>query len=214
MTKSRIVFFALAAALVGSTGCSTTNDAGSSFQPRLWTSVVNKDEFTDVEYRFVTVGSYYTRSGTVSTLSGRLYPFVGQAKGKLVVGVRSGGTYRVPVGDVQLRIDDNPAWTISTTETPIDILPANPTTAAPEGASAQVAASIAMTQKMVAASMSPFTVTSGEKAESILKQMLNGRVLRYRSVAMGQAYPAGEIPIDASFKEELLKIGVKLPETK
>lgn len=55
--------------------------------------------------------------------SNSYYPYIEIVDKDLRVGVKSGGRYLIPVGDVQLRIDQNPAWTISTSETPIDYVP-------------------------------------------------------------------------------------------
>ena len=57
--------------------------------------------------------------------------------------------------------------------------------------------------------MSPYTVTGGDKAKKILKQMLAGKNLKYRTVGINQAASTtGEAVIDPSLIEALRLIGI------
>lgn len=87
-----------------------------------WITVRDTDQFTDKSTCGVTVGSFYTGGG-VYTVPNHYYPYIESANGELRVGIRSGGRFKIPVGDVQIRIDQNPAWTIATGETPVDYVP-------------------------------------------------------------------------------------------
>lgn len=161
----------------------------------------------------VTVGSLYLKN-SVFTKSGMAYPFVGYIDGELLVGVRSGGKFRIPVGNIQLRIDEHDAWTIMTSETPTDLM-GIPTSALPpiEGLTPDMAAAVEGTQKMMSGIISPFTATTGEKAQAILKQMLSGNVLKYRSVGFNQqTSTTGEVELDSSLRESLIQAGIPLPE--
>ena len=119
----------------------------------------------------------------------------------MYVGVRSGGKVRVPTGVVQIRVDDNEAWTIDPSETPMPLL-SKENGAASTPASTAVALSIAR-------ATSPFTAVSGEKAKSILRQMLAGKNIKYRKLALGDNNSTtGETPVDASLPAALLSIGI------
>lgn len=57
--------------------------------------------------------------------------------------------------------------------------------------------------------MSPYTATTGDKAKSIIKEMLLGKVIKYRTVGMNQAASTtGEAVIDGSFLKSLREIGI------
>lgn len=171
---------------------------------KLWVASTTKDEFTDVVTRMVTVGSFSV-GGQTYTQVGKLYPFVGLKNGETYVGVRSGGTYRIPTGTVQIRIDDNAAWTITPDETPTDLVPG---TAASPVVSKDVPASMMASMAKI---MSPYTATTGHKADDIIRQMLAGKVVRYRTVGLNQAASStGEVKIDESFEESIRSIGIKV----
>lgn len=190
MKKSFLPLIALALLVLSS--CSTT-----SITPEIrWVTQSWKDQFTDEQHTMVTTGSYYHSDGRVSTVTGRTYPFVGKRGDTLLVGVRSGGQLRIPVGDVQLRIDDHPAWTITMIETPLE--------REAEGDAQQAAI-----QSVIAASTRPYTAATGEKAQQILQQMLSGKKLIYRQVTPGMpTSTTGEYLLDESFKAALLKAGI------
>jgi hypothetical protein len=186
--KTKII---LALAVLALAGCNTSTPPQVGWISQSW-----KDDFTDIRHVMVTTGSYYYGDGRVTTVTGGLYPFVGKRGEELLVGVRSGGRLRVPVGDVQIRIDDNPAWTITVMETPLD---------RPLDKDATQAA----VQTVIAASTRPYTAATGEKAKQILAQMLAGKRLIYRQVTPGtQTSTTGEFAIDDSFRTELLKTGI------
>lgn len=202
-------FLGLAAALLIS-GCGTNMTA-----PKVeWITVRNTDKFTDKSTCAVTVGSFYSRSG-VYTTSNSYYPYIEAVDGDLRVGVRSGGRFLIPVGDVQLRIDQNPAWTISTGETPLDYVPEGQLqamqAAAPKDPQQQQIVTNAYRSAMEAAarSMSPFTAATGDKARSILTQMKAGHTVIYRTVGLNQAASTtGEYELDQSLETALRQCGI------
>lgn len=58
--------------------------------------------------------------------------------------------------------------------------------------------------------MSPYTVTGGDKAKQILKQMVSGHLLKYRTVGINQAASStGEAVIDPSLVKSLREIGIE-----
>lgn len=175
----------------------------------LWKPVSNVDEFTDVSTKMVTVGEYAGGS-LVVTQSLKYYPFVGIQNGELFVGVRSGGRFRVPTGTVQIRIDANPAWTITPDETPVALAPSVPTMqmeVMPQSVDMVSLQKQAMAN--VTKMMSPYTAATGDKAKNIIREMLNGKVVKYRTVGMNQAASTtGEVNLDTSFVEAIKSIGI------
>lgn len=195
----RIIALSMFAIALG--GCA----AGS-----VWKATGSTDEFTDKTTMMVTTGDF-SASSSIMTSSLRFYPVVRKEGGQIFVGVMSGGRFKVPVGTVQLRIDQNEAWTITPQETPVSSMPAAPQyvlNLPPEQAaivkSAQEQAMINATQMM-----SPYTITGGDKAKKILRQMLSGSVLKYRVVGINQAASTtGEVELDPSLAESLRLIGI------
>lgn len=193
-------------------GCSTN----SNQLEVKWISVKNTDEFTDVSSCRVTVGSLYINKN-VYTEVGKYYPFIEQVNGQLRVGLQSGGQYKIPVGNAQLRIDSNKTWDISTSETPLDLAPklANFKPAYLDNLSddqkAMVAASYESAMEVSAQAMSPFTATTGEKAKKIVKEMLAGKSLKYRTVGLNQAASStGVYDLDMSLQNALTDCGIEL----
>lgn len=175
----------------------------------VWKPVSNFDEFTDVSTKMVTVGEY-AGGRLVVTQSLKYYPFVGIQNGELFVGIRSGGRFRVPTGTVQIRIDANPAWTIAPDETPVALAPSLPTIQM-DGMPQSVDMASLQKQALSNATkmMSPYTAATGDKAKSIIRQMLNGKIIKYRTVGMNQAASTtGEVKLDASFVEALKSVGI------
>ncbi|MBC3337507.1 hypothetical protein GIW50_16550 [Pseudomonas syringae] len=180
-----------------------------------WVANSKTDSFTDVSSCAVTVGSLYTSNG-VFTMTNKYYPYIEVVNGDLRVGVKSGGRFLIPVGDVQLRIDQNKAWTISTSETPLDYVPEGQLKAmqayAPKDPQQQQIVENAYKTAMeaTARSMSPFTASTGEKAQSILKEMRSGKTLIYRTVGLNQAASTtGEYVLDQSLEVALRQCGIQ-----
>lgn len=197
----RVVATSLLLVLLG--GCQTAPG-------RVWNSTSNQDQFTDQVTKMVTVGDWKSNTSIV-TRSFRYYPFVGVQGDELYVGIRSGGGYRIPTGTVQIRIDDNKAWTIGPDETPVYLVPSLPKTpiAAPPGMTELVEKTTAQAMNNAAKMMSPYTAATGDKAKSIIKEMLAGKVVKYRTVGFNQAASTtGEVNIDESFAQSLREIGI------
>lgn len=179
-----------------------------------WQATGTTDEFTDKTTMMVTT-SEFPASGSIVTRSLHFYPVVRKEGGDIYVGLMSGGRFKIPVGTVQLRIDQNEAWTITPQETPVSMMPAAPQYSL--NLPSEQAALIKQTQDQamlnVTQMMSPYTVTGGEKARKILKQMLAGHTLKYRTVGINQAASTtGEAVIDPTLAESLRAIGIN-PES-
>ncbi|MDT8464020.1 hypothetical protein O3S75_002875, partial [Alcaligenes nematophilus] len=188
------------------TGCQSMSSG------TIWAVSSSQDQFSDVETKMVTVGQWRS-SGTIWTKSLNYYPFVGLQDGELFVGIRSGGSYRIPTGTVQMRVDANKAWTIEPSETPVYLAPAPAQPAIPTAnnynATVDLAAVQAEALRNMSKALSPYTAATGEKAKSILREMVAGKTLKYRSVGMNQpASSTGEVVIDASFIQSLKLIGI------
>lgn len=176
----------------------------------IWKATGNTDEFTDKTTMMVTTGDFST-GGSIVTSSLKFYPVVRKEGGEVYVGLMSGGRFKIPVGTVQLRIDQNEAWTITPQETPISLMPAAPQYVLNLPPEQAAIVKNAQDQAMVNATqmMSPYTITGGDKAKRILKQMLAGKVLKYRTVGINQAASTtGETVIDPSLAESLRLIGI------
>lgn len=203
MMKSKISI----TVLVLLTACQATPPPVRQPAPnRTWVASVAKDEFTDVVTKMVTVGSF-SYNGTTFTQVGKYYPFIGKRGSTIYVGIRSGGVHRIPTGTVQIRVDDNSAWTITPEETPADLIPGTaPSTSAAPGMSAEMMANMSKI-------LSPYTAATGEKAKSIIKQMLSGKIIKYRTVGLNQAASTtGEVAVDQSLVESLQSIGINPEE--
>ena len=192
--------------------------APESYPKIHWFIYENTDEFTDVKTCRVTVGSIYTYS-SIYTEPVKLYPFIEIVDGELHVGVMSGGRIKIPVGNIQLRIDDNKMWIINITETPLNYIPHQPSPRAthagiapahiilnPEQAAAKKAMDAA--RHRIAVAMSPYTATTGEKAWKILNEMLKGKILKYRSISGNIQGTTGVYALDESFHTALKKCGI------
>jgi hypothetical protein len=211
--------FIMLALVVGLTSC-------AGFKPtELWFVTEHVDRFDDSLSQMVTIGEEIPRLigwGGV-TESMRYYPFVGRREGEIIFGVRSGGKFRIPTGTVQIRVDGNKAWTISPDETPIYLAPETPKMAMPptnvdpntELGKNMVAYSDMMKnaqgnmQDSIRKQMSPFTAATGEKAKAIIREMLSGKKIIYRTVGINQAASTeGEVLIDESFARAIKQIGI------
>jgi hypothetical protein len=109
-----------------------------------------------------------------------------------------------------VRIDDNASWTISPEETPIVLSPVVPTINYPNMPHTPDLSDFQkqMTDNMIKM-MSPYTATTGEKAKEIIKEMIAGKVIKYRIVGVNQAASTtGNVALDQSFVEALQKIGL------
>ena len=198
--------------VVGLSGCG----GGAGVAPSVrWFTQGGVDEFTDVRSCMVTAASRYTARFATS-YTGKYYPFVETRAGSLRVGVRSGGRVKIPVGDVQIRIDDHKTWTIASAETPLDYMPQATRddiarrVKAMGGDADRAKATYEAMMATMARSMSPFTAATGEKARKILRQMMNGTRIKYRTVGMNApGSTKGEYYLDESFLAGLRECGIR-----
>jgi hypothetical protein len=199
-------------------GCASTS-------PKVeWVASSEFDRFTDQTTCSVTTGSLYTQS-SVYTYNNHLYPFIEVVKGELRVGIKSGGKYKVPVGNVQLRIDKNKAWDINMSETPVTETPNAQASSQvdlmteyakdlPPEQQALVMNSYKAAMNSTNKMLSPYTVATGDKAKAIVKEMLEGETLIYRTLGFSSVANStgttGEFLIDDSLKTALNKCQIKI----
>ncbi len=183
-----------------------------------WVTWTRVDEFTDRRSCMAnTEGG--VKQGFARGLMGVYlynYLFVETIDGDLRVGVRSGGRVKIPVGDVQIRIDGRKAWTISTSETPLDYLPkatredVTRRVKAMGGDADRAKATYDAMMATMVKSMSPYTASTGEKARAILEEMKRGREVIYRTIGANRAgSTTGRAPLDGSFHKALARCGIE-----
>lgn len=176
----------------------------------VWKATGTTDEFTDKTTMMVTTGNF-TAGSSIITSSLKFYPVVRKEGGEIYVGLMSGGRFKIPVGTVQIRIDQNEAWAITPQETPVGLVPASPELALglPPEQAELIKKTQAQAMENVYKMMSPYTITGGDKAKSILRQMLAGQVLKFRTVGINQAASTtGEVVLDESLAQSLRIIGI------
>lgn len=211
-----ILIFIAASVLMG---CTST-------PPKVeWIASAEFDRFTDQTSCTVTTGSLYTQS-SVFTYTNHLYPFIEVVEDELRVGLKSGGKYKVPVGDIQLRIDKNKAWYISMSETPVNVEP-NPHASAQVDVMTEYAKSLPPEQQALVVNsykaamnstgqmLSPYTAVAGDKAKAIVKEMLQGKSLIYRTLGFGQVTnygggTTGEFVLNDSLQAALNKCQIEI----
>jgi hypothetical protein len=187
-----------------------------------WISSNKVDDFSDKRTCIATVGSVYTSYGAY-TETGKLYPFIQNLDGELIVGVKSGGNVNMPVGDIQLRVDNNEAWEISTSETPANTenlpgymkgasLPTSVYTQnLPEDQQKVIENAYKVSMAQTTKLMSPYTAATGEKAIKIINEMLNGETLIYRTMGfMGTPSNTGQYSLDASLAKAMSECEIKI----
>lgn len=131
---------------------------------------------------------------------GSLYPFVEKNSAiGLLVGVSSGGRFRVPPGDILWRVDANAFQELKISDTPTtgtSLTPAVPAPAQVQGSPEAEKAfqdAMAMSKRLVAAMTSGVTAASGTRAEELLTELRAGHTLIFRSAT---AAPSMGLPSD------------------
>jgi hypothetical protein len=166
------------------------------------------------------VAAYDKAAGLSFSRTGALYPIVENSSTYgLLVGVSSGGRFRLPTGDILWRVDDRPFRTLAAADSPAGM---NATTL-PQ-ANAAMAHLVAEQMRVIAAATATSTVASGSVARAMINEMLAGKGLVYRSAAATANYglptgverSVGQItseglrpyPLDDSFRAGLAACGI------
>lgn len=196
------------------TGCASNENKGP------WRASVTMDRFTDEIDCFVSVSEYWG-GDFLYTRQNHFYPYIQQENGELRVGLRSGGKFPIPVGNVKLRIDKNPAWEILVSESPSDtsqvtsLMPAdyvkNITENLDEKNKALIEKTFSAQQKLTSQMLSTYTAATGEKAKSILEEMLAGKMLITQTAGMpGVKSTVGEAILNESLKMALADCKIEI----
>jgi len=170
-----------------------------------WNAQREVDKFADTETCRVT--TWFARDDQGGwRYANQIYPVVERRGGAVLVGVmtapmRSGpNLVAMPAGDVQIRIDGNPTWSIASVETPADVTQGTSPQLMSQSVVAQTeaalknnphvdAAAMAEAQRtmmtQMSSVMSPRTLATGEKATQILAQMKAGKTIMYRKITTG-----------------------------
>lgn len=182
----------------------------------VWTATRSADPITGKTSCIV--AAYDRVGGSLFTRFGALYPIVElNSELGLLVGVSSGGTYRMPTGDIVWRVDDLPFREIRAADNPGTGYKAPD----PNDTVTQVTQqSLALARSLSATS----TVASSDRARAMLEEMRKGQGLQFRQAAAAGAYglpqqramETGQItkkglrpyPLDASFHSALQVCGI------
>lgn len=190
-------------------------------QPRTWQATRTADPITGATTCVVSavdyVGSFrYSRMGY-------LYPIIEMnSKYGLLVGVSSGGRFRLPTGDIVWRVDDQPFRELKAADNPPSVQIAVPP--ATDVASKAIADAMAASNKLIIAATATNTLASGETAKEMLAELRGGHGVIYRAAAATAAYglpnsnmyKVGQytkdglkpIPVDASLEMALAVCGI------
>ncbi len=158
---------------------------------------------------------------------GYLYPIVeSNSRLGLLVGVSTGGKFRIPSGDIVWRVDTNPHRELRAADNPstgeATMFPTVKT--GNETADKAVTEAMAKTSGLVASMTATSTMASGDTAKAMLREMIAGRTLIFRQSQAAPAYglPSHNtyrvghvtneglkpIPIDDSFRRGLAACGI------
>ncbi len=172
------------------------------------------------------VARYDQFGSSLFSRTASLYPVVEvHPKYGLLVGVSSGGRYRLPVGDVVWRVDDKTHRDLLAKDSPLSpqhqgLVDQQTVT----GVDANHGAAIEQAMQATMSMLSTSIIATGEKAQEMLVEMKQGRTLLFR--ATGSSTNVGlpdaginrvgefrngvlrPIPLDESFHEALKQCGV------
>lgn len=166
--------------------------------PGDWSVSRSTDPVTGLE-RCVVAAVDRLRSDRFSR-TGSLYPFVEKNSAiGLLVGVSSGGRFRISPGDIFWRVDANPPKELKMSDTPIAGSQSRPDVTMPTQARGNSEAekafeeAMAMSARLTAAMTSGVTAVSGRRAEELLTELRSGRTLLFRSATSA---PSMGLPSD------------------
>lgn len=116
--------------------------------------------------------------------------------GQPCAGMKSVGDYNIPVGSIQLRVDEGELYSIG----PTDDIPMNATS---------LEAAMLAGQAIAAATIRPYTLTCGVRGAAIVSQIKAGHLLRARQSAGGEGTSATmEIEINSDLLNALAEAGL------
>lgn len=172
-----------------------------------WRAVLRTDQFTDARSCRVERGTPSRRSveRRYRTYSSAEF-IVEDRDGELRIGAVMEPTLPMS-GDLQIRVDNLEAWTITLADTPLDTAPAMPSY--DYGAqSEQATKAIEQVQGYTLKMASPYRLAAGDKARQILDQILKGHVVKYRLLGINAASSStGQFEVDDAFRAAVAQCG-------
>ena len=187
-----------------------------------WSATETVDPITGV--RRCVVAAYDRTADSSFSRTGYLYPFVeSHSESGVLVGVSSGGRFRLPTGDILWRVDQLPHRELRAVDSPITSPIETP--AAPAGIPAEAMQQMTeYQQRLIQAATSTTTMAGGERAQEMLREMLAGTSLIFRAAGaapehglphagqsrVGQVTNEGlrPFPLDDSFRAGLAQCGI------
>ena len=194
--------------------------------PQAWQATRTTDPVTGATRCVVTALDYFGRSRYSRT--GFLYPVIEQHSDHgLLVGVSSGGRFRLPTGTILWRVDDRPFRELRAEDGPVAV---DTATTSPAGtpqdpvAAKAMADAMALTNRLIMSATATSTFAQGDRAKEMLAELLAGHGLLFRAKAAAPEtglpgtgmYRVGQItneglrpvPLDESLRASLQECGM------
>ncbi|MCW2363123.1 MULTISPECIES: hypothetical protein [Sphingobium] len=190
--------------------------------PKTWQATRTTDPITGATSCVVSALDYVGKLRYSRT--GYLYPVIEMSsRHGLLVGVSSGGRYRLPTGTIVWRVDDQPFRELKAEDNPQGAsVSAAPT--ANDAATKAMADAMALSNKMVMSATATSTLASGEVAKAMLSELRAGQGLIFRAAAISSPYGLPDpnmmrvgqfqkdglkpLPVDASLAIALAECGI------
>lgn len=221
--KTRIIITAILVA-------ANLTSAEARKTPQTWSATRITDPVTGVNRCVVSAmdhvgGTRYSRTGFLYSVIEK-HPDHG-----LMIGVSSGGRFRLPTGTILWRVDQQPFREIRPEDGPATSGAALPAPAIPAGVDAATAKAVsdamAMATRMAAGQSATSTFATGDTARAMLAELRAGHGLLYRSKAAASdmglpdsgAFRVGQftqdgmkpVPVDDSLEVSLRECGIDMP---
>ena len=191
--KIRIIALALL------TLTAATPGAAKGRAPQAWQATRTTDPVTGATRCVVTALDYFGRSRYSRT--GFLYPVIEKHPDHgLLVGVSSGGRFRLPTGTILWRVDEKPFRELRAEDGPVTV---DTAVAAPAGtpqdsvAAKAMADTMALTNRLIMSATATSTFAQGDRAKEMLAELLAGHGLLFRAKA---AAPEAGLPGEGMYR--------------
>jgi hypothetical protein len=198
--------------------------------PQAWQATRTTDPVTGATRCVVTALDYFGKSRYSRT--GFLYPVIEKHPDHgLLVGVSSGGRFRLPTGAILWRVDEKPFRELRAEDGPVTVDTAVTVPAGTQQesiAAKTMADAMALTNRMIMSATATSTFAQGERAKEMLAELLVGHGLLFRSKAAAPEtglpgtgmYRVGQItneglrpvPLDESLRTSLRECGMPTGE--
>jgi len=201
--------------------------AAKDREPRTWQATRTTDPVTGVSRCVVSALDYFGK--TRYSRTGFLYPVIeNHPQHGLLVGVSSGGRFRLPTGTILWRVDEQPFREVRPEDGPITTdMSAMPTGFTPQDpvAAKAMADAMAVSGRMIMSATATSSFAVGDSARTMLAELRSGHGLLFRAKAAAAdtglpdsgMYRVGQItkdglrpvPLDASLHAALAECGIE-----